>query len=50
VGRAVLDYIRDAVTVEIEHRRGAAALERRLADLEVRLAGGSGAGKPDGQR
>ena len=41
--QAVLDYIRDAVTAELEHRRRASALERRLAELEVILSGGVGA-------
>jgi hypothetical protein len=50
LGEAVLDYIRDAVTVELEHRRTAAAMELRLAALEVTLTGGSGAGTPDGRR
>jgi hypothetical protein len=50
LGETVLEYVRDAVTVELEHRRHAAALEQRLADLEIRLAAGSGAGAPDDQR
>jgi len=43
--QAVLNYIRDAVTAELEHRRRAAALERRLAELEIGLTGGAGAGR-----
>jgi hypothetical protein len=35
-GPAALAYVRDAVTVELEHRRRAAALERRVAELEAR--------------
>lgn len=34
-GPAALAYVRDAVTVELEHRRRAAALERRAAELEA---------------
>ncbi|HET9000589.1 MAG TPA: hypothetical protein VFP86_13170 [bacterium] len=39
-GQAILDYIRDAVTAELEYRRRVSTLERRLADLEVRFGGG----------
>jgi hypothetical protein len=48
--QAVLDYIRDAVTVELEHRRRVSTLERRLAALEGKLAGRSGAGAPQDDR
>ena len=42
-GQAILDYIRDAVTAELEYRRRVSTLERRLADLEVRFGGGGAA-------
>ncbi len=45
--QAILDYIRDAVTAELEHRRRASALERRLAELEMRLRGGIRADEPE---
>ena len=34
-GPAALAYVRDAVTLELEHRRRAAALQRRAAELEA---------------
>lgn len=34
-GPAALAYVRDAVAVELEHRRRAAALQRRAAELEA---------------
>jgi hypothetical protein len=40
-GQAILDYIRDAVTAELEYRRRASTLERRLTDLEIQFAGGA---------
>ena len=34
-GPAVLAYVRDAVVADVEHRRRAAALQRRAAELEA---------------
>ena len=46
LGPAVLDYVRDAVTAELDHRRRREALEQRLANLELLLTGVSGAEAP----
>jgi hypothetical protein len=43
--QAVLDYIREAVTVELEHRRRVATLEQRLAALEAGLQDGPARGR-----
>jgi hypothetical protein len=37
-GPAALAYVRDAVTLEVEHRRQAAVLERRAGELEAWIA------------
>ena len=50
LGPAILDYVRDAVTAELEHRRTRDALEQRLARLELLLTGVSGAEASDHDR
>jgi hypothetical protein len=48
LGPAILDYVHDAVTAELVHRRRRSILERRLAELEVSLRGGAGTEAPEG--
>ena len=49
-GQAILDYIRDGVTAELEYRRRASALERRLTDLEIQFPGGRRAEEPENRQ
>ncbi len=39
LGPAILDYVHDAVTAELGHRRRRQILERRLVELEVLMRG-----------
>jgi hypothetical protein len=50
LGQSILDYIRDAVVAELEHRRRTSALERRLSELEVKLSGRTGVRRGDDRR
>ncbi len=50
LGPAVLDYLRDAVTAELEHRRRRDVLAQRLAQLELLLTPETGVEASDHDR